>query len=146
MEPSLGSGVNVERDKGHLRLLSIFHYIVGALGLLVGCVFLIYVVIGGALLTRPEFFNNPGHGSPPPPAVGWAFIGLGAAVFLFAVVYAVAMIIAARSLVRCRRYVFCLVMAALSMMCQPWGTVLGIFTFVVLLRPSVKALFGQQAP
>jgi hypothetical protein len=38
-------------------------------------------------------------------------------------------------------------MAALSCLAIPYGTVLGIFTFMVLQRPAARAIFGQtQAP
>jgi hypothetical protein len=29
-------------------------------------------------------------------------------------------------------------------MLMPFGTILGVFTIVVLMRPSVKALFGSK--
>jgi hypothetical protein len=37
-----------------------------------------------------------------------------------------------------------LVTAGLNCLFMPLGTVLGIFTFIVLLRPSVKELYAQQ--
>ena len=39
---------------------------------------------------------------------------------------------------------FCLVIAALLCMITPFGTVLGVFTIIVLVRPSVKLLFTTQ--
>jgi len=38
---------------------------------------------------------------------------------------------------------FLLVMAALSCLSIPYGTILGIFTFMVLQRPAAKKLFEQ---
>ncbi len=44
-----------------------------------------------------------------------------------------------------KNYTFLLVMAALNgTFIMPLGTLLGVFTFVVLMRPSVKALFGVR--
>jgi hypothetical protein len=40
---------------------------------------------------------------------------------------------------------FCLVMASITCMFMPFGTVLGVFTLIVLMRPSVKPLFEGQA-
>jgi hypothetical protein len=38
---------------------------------------------------------------------------------------------------------FCLAMAGIeAALCMPLGTVLGIFTIIVLMRPSVKQAFG----
>jgi hypothetical protein len=53
--------------------------------------------------------------------------------------------LAGRNLAQQRRYTFCLVIAGLLCIFIPFGTVLGVFTIVVLVRPSVKALFEQQA-
>jgi len=40
-------------------------------------------------------------------------------------------------------YRYCFVMACLSCVNMPLGTVLGVFTIVVLVRPGVKELFGR---
>ncbi|MDZ4816523.1 MAG: hypothetical protein SGI71_09690 [Verrucomicrobiota bacterium] len=46
---------------------------------------------------------------------------------------------------RMRRYrTFCLVSAAISCIHLPFGTVLGIFSLMVLLRPSVKKIFDEN--
>ena len=37
----------------------------------------------------------------------------------------------------------CIVMAALACLSMPFGTVLGVFTIIVLARPSVQALFSR---
>jgi hypothetical protein len=44
-------------------------------------------------------------------------------------------------------YTYCLVVAAIECMFTPFGTVLGVLTIIVLVRPTVKALFGvSQLP
>ena len=52
------------------------------------------------------------------------------------------MVLAGRYLARRERYTFCLVVAGVECMFMPFGTVLGVFTIIVLSRPSVKDLFG----
>jgi hypothetical protein len=37
-------------------------------------------------------------------------------------------------------------MAAIACLFMPLGTILGVFTIIVLIRPNVKALFEQSAP
>jgi hypothetical protein len=37
-------------------------------------------------------------------------------------------------------------MAGVACLFMPFGTVLGIFTIIVLVRPQVKALFDTMAP
>ena len=58
---------------------------------------------------------------------------------------AVCLVVAARSLNQRKRYLFCLVIAGITAaVCMPFGTVLGVFTIIVLLRPSVKEAFQTQ--
>jgi hypothetical protein len=82
------------------------------------------------------------------PAVfmGALFMGLGGMFLVCLVTYAVALFLAAKYLTERRRHTFCVVVAALSCAFQPVGTVLGVFTLVVLYRPAVKAMFGIAPP
>jgi len=133
----------MDRDRDQLRLLSICHYVVAGFATLFGCIFLIYVALGAFMLKAPQSFAD--HGDPPPAAVGWVMIAVGAAIFFFGLAMAIALIVAGRSLAGLRRYTYCLVIAGLSCLFSPFGTILGIFTLVVLGRPSVRALFGRTA-
>ena len=42
-----------------------------------------------------------------------------------------------------RRHTFCVVMAAIGCAFMPFGTVLGIFTLIVLTKPTVRSLFAR---
>jgi hypothetical protein len=72
-----------------------------------------------------------------------AFAGLFIALWL---TFAACLVAAGRFLARRVRYTFCLVVAGLECMLMPFGTVLGVFTLLVLLRDSVKVKFGVAAP
>jgi ABC-type glycerol-3-phosphate transport system permease component len=50
----------------------------------------------------------------------------------------------AKSLKLQKNYTFCLVMSGLALASFPFGTVLGIFSFIVLMRDSVKKLFEDN--
>ena len=54
------------------------------------------------------------------------------------------MAIAGRFLATRKHYMFCLVMAAIECLFTPFGTVLGVFTIVVLMRDSVKQSFATS--
>jgi hypothetical protein len=56
------------------------------------------------------------------------------------------MSVAGRSLAARKRYTFCIIVAAISCTFFPLGTALGVFTILVLSRPSVKALFENPRP
>jgi hypothetical protein len=52
---------------------------------------------------------------------------------------------AGRCLARRMHYTYCLMMAGVACVFMPFGTVLGVFTILVLVKPGVKAAFGQAA-
>jgi hypothetical protein len=128
-------------DEHHLRLLSIFYYIVGGLTAFCSCFPIIHLLLGIAIVTG----NLPTEpkGPPMPEMVGWLFIVFASIFILFGWAYAIGMVMAGLRLQRRRSYTYCIVIAALSCINMPFGTCLGVFTLIVLQRPSVKALFGK---
>ncbi|UCC95765.1 MAG: hypothetical protein JSW40_03185 [Candidatus Omnitrophota bacterium] len=133
-----------EKDREHLRMLSIFHYVLGAFAVLFTSPFIIHIVIGIIMLISPESMAGKDSANPPPPFVGWMFTVMGGVAVLGGWTLAVCLVCAGRFLVRQKHYLFCLIIAGLSCLCAPLGTVLGVFTIIVLLRPSVKELFVQS--
>jgi len=131
----------MNHDSEHLRLLAIFHYVVSGLAVLFSFFPLLYSAMGGFMLYAA---HHPGpHNQEPPPAiVGWIFIVFGALFFLAGLAMAICILIAGRSLARQRRYWFAFVMACIECLFMPFGTILGVFTIIVLSRESVKALFS----
>lgn len=132
------------QDIEHLRLLSLFHYIVGALGFLCGSFPLLHVVLGLVMYFSPETMND-GHGEPPPKFIGLIFAAFGTAFVLFAWVLSAFIILSGRYLEQRRKWKISLMVGAVQCLMFPFGTVLGVFTLVILLRPSVKQLYGQEA-
>jgi MFS family permease len=130
----------MQTDEEHLHLLTVFHYVLAALTALFSCFGLIYIGLGVAMILHPESMTGS-HGEPAPLFMGWLFTSIGLAFLIAGWVYVICLILAGRFLKRRKRYVFCLVMAGLSCMWVPFGTALGVFTFIVLLRPQVKAMF-----
>jgi len=65
-------------------------------------------------------------------ALGFIFLGW---------ILAALMAFAGRGLAKRRRYTFCLIMGGVECLFMPVGTVLGVFTIIVLVRDSVKELF-----
>lgn len=127
------------QDEEHLRALAIIHYVFGGLTALFACFPFIHLGVGLFMLLKPAAFDP----RPPPPFLPWFFIGLGITFILAGWTLALLFVLAGRNLSRRRRYVFCQVVAALGCVLIPLGTVLGVFTLIVLSRPSVKALFDD---
>jgi hypothetical protein len=133
----------MNRDAEHVRLLSIFYYIVGGLTAVCSCFPLIHVGIGAALLSGK--LPAPRNGAAPPPELGWFFLVGGAAIILIGWTMAILMIVTGRCLSQRKARTFCIVIAAILCLSVPFGTVLGVFTIVVLVRPSVQLLFEGSA-
>lgn len=129
-------------DEKHLDLLAIFYYVFGGLSVLGSCFGLIYVGLGIMFLANPQGFE--GGGNPPPPELGYVFAGIGAVITILALAWAAALVYTGRYLNRRVNRTFCMVIAAICCLSVPLGTILGIFTIIVLQRDSVKALFDRS--
>jgi hypothetical protein len=131
----------MNQDTENLQLLAIFHYVVAGVAALLSFLPIFYSAIGGFLLYAARH-PGPGNAEPPPEVLGWIFIGLGALFFLAGITMAICVLIAGRCLSRRKCYSFALVMACIECLFVPFGTILGVFTIIVLSRESVKALFS----
>ncbi|NJC87812.1 MAG: hypothetical protein FIB02_04660 [Desulfuromonas sp.] len=132
-------------DLRNLDLLSMFHYIVGGLTALFSCMPFIHVFIGVAMVTG-KFAENSNNSGPPEAWFGWLFIVIGALCILLGWSLAACMIIAGRKLKARKGMTFCMIVAGIECMMIPFGTVLGVFTLIVLNKESVKGLFAQSPP
>ena len=130
-------------DIQQLKLLSVFHYVVAGFFGLLALVPVIHLIIGFALING-DF--KQGAGEPPPEIVGWLFVGFAGIVILLGLALAISVAVAGYKLSRHTGHLFCLVVAGIECLFFPFGTVLGVFTIVVLLRPSVKELFENSDP
>jgi len=220
----------INQDDEHLRLLSVFHYVVAGITALFACFPIIHLIIGIAMLsgaldgpfgehwggeeTREPAWTVPAEApplelvpaepaepvppepvplepgpakpdalapdAPAPPGPGarepdeaaethgyrstparghrrrshgfpGTFFGVMFVVFpaifiLCGWTLAVLLFIAGRCLARRKHHMFCLVIAGIRCLFMPFGTVLGVFTLIVLMRPSVKAQFQSYPP
>lgn len=126
-------------DQEHLRLLRI-GYLVSAGMMSLLCLAGFFYVAMAALLSSAV--PAPGaRGSPPFPVFAF-FAAFGTALIVAGVALAVLKFFTARALQHRNGYVLCMISAAIACLEIPYGTLLGIATFVVLGRPHVKAMFG----
>ena len=139
----------MNQDIEHLNLLSIFHYIMGGLNLFASLLVLAHL---GQTAFLGYAFNQAAKEIPatkipndfPIQSLGSIFIvscivlGL---LFLILLVQGIFNIIAGSKLKTYTSISFLKVVAGINCIHIPLGTVLGVFTFVVLGRPSVVAMF-----
>jgi hypothetical protein len=136
----------MNQDAEHLRLLSIFHYITGGLAALFSFFPLLYTTVGAIFIFAARHGTpRPGE-EPPPEFVGWILAVIGSLLLLLGIGVAICILIAGRSLAKHTPYWFVFVMACLECLFIPFGTILGVFTIIVLSRESVKTLFSTAQP
>ncbi len=130
----------MQQDEEHLKLLSIFHYVVGGLAALFACFPIFHLIIGIVFIVLSA--EPDAKGDVPPAFIGWLFVGIASVVMIAGWGMAACIITAGRFLAKRRHYTFCLAMAGIECAFMPFGTVLGVFTILVLVRESVKEMFS----
>lgn len=146
----MSSATNQDADQ--LRLLSIFHFVVAGLTGLMSCFPIFHLAIGLVMLTGgigPGPHAN-GEGLPAGRGdaiagvmIGGVFVALASLIIACGWLLAIAIFFVGRNLARHRRYMYCLTVAAIECLMMPFGTILGVFTIIVLMRPAVKEMFQQ---
>jgi len=131
----------MNQDKQHLQLLAIFHYVVAGLAALFSFFPLLYTTVGAIFIFAARHGTAKPGEDLPPEFLGWIFAVLGSVLFLIGIAMAICILIAGRSLALRKRYSFALVMACIECLFIPFGTILGVFTIIVLSRESVRELF-----
>lgn len=127
-------------DEEHLRLLSLFHYVSGGMTLAFSLMFAAMICFMSAMFSMMPAQAQQ-HGGPSPAMVFpffFVFAGIG-------VLLGVLDIIAGRCISVRRARVFTLVMAIPGVIFIPYGTLLSVFTLLVLDRDSVKRLYEERA-
>ncbi len=132
----------MNQDREHLRMLAIFHYVVAGLAGLFSLFPLLYTTIGTIFIFAARHGTAKPGEDLPPEFLGWIFTVIGSVLFLIGLAMAICILIAGRSIALRKRYPFAFVMACIECLFIPFGTILGVFTIVVLSRESVKALFS----
>ncbi len=138
-----------QRIADHLRTLSICHYVYAALATCFSC-------LGGFYIAMGAFFGEimkaapKQNGSAPPPEVAdmftFMFTGIGAAIVVAALTVAVLCVLSGRGMMLRRRRTLSLVVAGILCLTGPLGIALGVFTFIVLLKPETERLYAEAPP
>ena len=130
-------------DADHLKLLSIFHLVGAGLALL-GILFLLaHYAIFSTVFNNPKMWENQKQA--PPPAEFFAILKWF--YLIFAVWFAGSGILNVVSglCIRARQHrTFSMIVAGINCIHLPLGTVLGVFTIIVLLRDSVRELYEAE--
>lgn len=128
------------RDESHLRDLAIGYFVMAALTSLFALLPLIHVGVGLLIINRPDTFG--GNGQPPPAFIGYLLVGIGSFIIVLGQSFACCLLLAGRWIKARRNYLFSFVIACICCAFFPFGTVLGVFSILILSRESVKRLYA----
>lgn len=139
MTPDTTAAMNADSDAQQLHLLSVFHYVVAGITALFSLFPLIHLAVGVAMVAG--WLDDDSGGEQV--FAGLFFIAIALVMMTAGLTLAGLIAWAGRLLARRRGHLFCTVVAALACMLMPFGTVLGVLTLIVLMRPSVKTVFAS---
>ena len=131
-------------DQEQLRLLAIFHYIVGGLEALFSSIGLIHFFLGLAFLLEPAFFSE-GAKSGPPPFFGAIFMVVGGGIVLSGWTIGGLTIYSGRCIAKRVKRTFSIVIGCINCAIFPVGTALGAFTVIVLSRKEIAGFYPSPA-
>jgi hypothetical protein len=131
-------------DEEHLKLLSIGYYISAGFSAAFSFFGLLYMAMGIFFLVisrSHSILDNTGQ--PPPQLIGSIFTVIGLAIFIFLMTLSILKFISGNHIKKRRSRIFSMVVAGINCLEFPYGTLLSIFTFLVLSRNSVKKLYSE---
>lgn len=127
-------------DEERLKMLSIAYWVWGGLVAVYALLMTAYFALVGSL-----FSSIDGEGAPPRDLLGVLF-GVALFVLLLVGTLSVFQILTGFWIRKRRHRVASMVVAGFTCLSIPMGTLLGVFSFVVLSRASVCALYAPPAP
>lgn len=136
-------GTQPNKDNEHLKLLSIFHFVFGGLALFGLAFLVVHYLMMSTFFAHPERWqtrNGPALPAGFFVAFIWFYIFFGA----ICVAACILNVLSAMFLQQRKYRTFSLVIAAVDCFQIPFGTALGIFTIIVLLRDSVRQSYFQR--
>jgi hypothetical protein len=131
-------------DAEHIKLLSIFHFVVAGLSLLGVAFLLVHYLFMSAVFSNPAMWKSSPNATPPPrdflKIFVWFYFFMGA---LLITVFVLNLLSGYFLRQRTHR-TFSIVVGGLDCLQIPFGTVLGVFTIIVLARDSVRNLYAAE--
>ena len=127
-------------DAEHVRLLAIFHFVSAGFSLLGVLFSSLYLVLFQVIFSNPQAFAQSQQGAPPEEFVTFLRWFTGSFIVWF-LVSCVGNLLSAFFLRARRHRTFSMVVAGINCLHIPLGTILGVFTLVVLGRESVRKLY-----
>jgi len=134
---------DILRDKKHLKILSYFYYAF-AIIVLLSSIFFISNLKSEVAELAAAVDQIPDSADAPKAFFMKSLLIISLVRFSSGWIFSLALIFAGYFLSQDKHYKFCLTVAVLSCFFAPLGAILGAVTIFVLIRPSVKEIFGRE--
>jgi hypothetical protein len=143
LPPDVAAQNQQRRDREHVKLLAIFHFVFAGLALL-GVGFLcVYYAIMHTVFSNPEMWKSQQQAMPPKAfldAFIWFYLFMGVLLLTGLALN----VLSGLFLWQKRNRLFSLIIGGPNCIQIPFGTALGVFTLLVLSRDSVRELYSGQ--
>ncbi len=130
-------------DEEQLRWLPIGYWISAGFWGAYGLFMMGYFVLIGSIFISIPWEEGA---EAPPPQFGWIFLAIGVVGFLLMGAFVAFKVLAGFWIRKHQHRVATMVIAAITCLEIPYGTLLGVLTFLALSRPTVRALYESGAP
>ena len=130
----------IKDDATQLKLLTIFHFIGSGLAVIGLGFLLLHYSLVSMIFTNPQMWEGQKSGPPPQQfftLFKWFYVIGGG----FLIASAVTNLLSGLWIKARKNRIFSLIVAGFNCMHMPLGTMLGVFTMVVLMRDSVRGLY-----
>ena len=128
-------------DEEHLKLLSLGNFVSGGVNAMMSLFGLLYLAMGifTSLAISHSAETAGKTGEFPPTFIGWLLGGFGLLFFLAFVAMALAKFWVGLSIRRRKSRTFCMIIAGIGCLEFPYGTLLGVLSFIVA-TPAIVSL------
>lgn len=134
-----------ESDISDLRLLSWFHYGLGALTALTAAICIPLIWVGYLWMHRPGDAMAPAKAPWAPTddreLIGAVLIATGVGTASLCLIHGAVLAYVGRCLAHRRRRKLCMIFSIFNLIDLPLGTILSVFTILVLRRPTIQTAF-----
>lgn len=135
------------REQEHVKILMIFQYIWAGMMVLGALAMFAYAVFFKMIINNPQFIQqmnkNTGPNGPPPQQLFEMMVIFYYIASFICLVAALLNLMSAYWMQKRRNRMFSVVIGALNCIAIPIGTILGIFTIVVLVKENVRRIYER---
>jgi membrane-associated HD superfamily phosphohydrolase len=131
-------------DEEQLRLLSFFHYVSGAVTITFSSMFIFHLIFFGYMASNPELFSNDdAKNAKEAMQIMQILLAVFGTFVILGISYGICEIVSGVFIKQKKYRIFSMIVAIPRIILIPYGTILSMFTFILLDRDSVKSLYEK---